>query len=91
MGGRNEMYGWMDGWVQLVRDSASRLLEKEVLDIEHMIRKLQLEMARQTAEILRLEQVGGGGGGASERACESARRWIAMAGGGERAGGRVSE
>ena len=42
---------------QLVRDSASRLLEKEVVDIEHMIRKLQLEMARQTAEILRLEQV----------------------------------
>ena len=40
-----------------MRDSASRLLEKEVLDIEHMIRKLQLEMARQTAEILRLEQV----------------------------------
>ncbi len=45
--------------LQVVRDSASRLLEKEILDIEHSIRKLQLEMARQTAEILRLEQVGG--------------------------------
>ncbi len=45
--------------VQLVRDSASRLLEKEALDIEHLIRRLQLEMARQTAEILRLEQVVG--------------------------------
>ena len=44
-------------WGQVVRDSASRLLEKEILDIEHSIRKLQLEMARQTAEILRLEQV----------------------------------
>ena len=58
-------------WGQVVRDSASRLLEKEILDIEHSIRKLQLEMARQTAEILRLEQVQcvwrGGGRGEGER------------------------
>ena len=32
--------------MQVVRDSASRLLEKEILDIEHSIRTLQLEMAR---------------------------------------------
>jgi hypothetical protein len=51
---------------QLVRDSSSRLLGKEVVDIEHMIRKLQLEMARQTAEILRLEQVVWRRGGAEE-------------------------
>eukprot|EP00288_Rhodomonas_lens_P013805 CAMPEP_0177708844 /NCGR_PEP_ID=MMETSP0484_2-20121128/10489_1 /TAXON_ID=354590 /ORGANISM="Rhodomonas lens, Strain RHODO" /LENGTH=414 /DNA_ID=CAMNT_0019220427 /DNA_START=209 /DNA_END=1453 /DNA_ORIENTATION=- len=41
---------------EVVRDSAERSLEKEIGDLEHSIRKLQLEMARQTADIHRLEQ-----------------------------------
>uniref|UniRef100_A0A7S0I2L7 Tektin n=1 Tax=Hanusia phi TaxID=3032 RepID=A0A7S0I2L7_9CRYP len=41
---------------EIVRDAAERSLEKEIGDLEHSIRRLQLEMARQTADIHRLEQ-----------------------------------
>jgi len=41
---------------EVVRDAAERSLEKEVGDLEHSIRKLQLEMQRQTADISRLDQ-----------------------------------
>jgi len=41
---------------EVVRDAAERSLEKEIGDLEHSIRRLQLEMARQTADIQRLEQ-----------------------------------
>lgn len=41
---------------EVVRDAAERSLEKEIGDLEHSIRKLQLEMARQTSDIHRLEQ-----------------------------------
>ena len=41
---------------EVVRDAAERSLEKEIGDLEHSIRKLQLEMARQTSDIQRLEQ-----------------------------------
>jgi len=41
---------------EVVRDVAERSLEKEIGDLEHSIRRLQLELARQTADIQRLEQ-----------------------------------
>jgi len=41
---------------EVVRDLAERSLEKEIGDLEHSIRKLQIEMARQTSDINRLEQ-----------------------------------
>ena len=34
---------------EVVRDAAERSLEKEIGDLEHSIRKLQLEMARQAS------------------------------------------
>eukprot|EP00284_Hemiselmis_tepida_P011211 CAMPEP_0174939876 /NCGR_PEP_ID=MMETSP1355-20121228/67726_1 /TAXON_ID=464990 /ORGANISM="Hemiselmis tepida, Strain CCMP443" /LENGTH=390 /DNA_ID=CAMNT_0016186917 /DNA_START=69 /DNA_END=1238 /DNA_ORIENTATION=- len=40
---------------EAIRDSAERSLEKEVADLEQSIRKLQLETARQTSDIKRLE------------------------------------
>jgi len=40
---------------EAVRDTAERSLEKEVADLEQAIRKLSLEIARQTSDIKRLE------------------------------------
>ena len=41
---------------ETVRDAAERQLEREVGDLEHSIRKLHVEMQRQTSDIARLDQ-----------------------------------